>query len=246
MPHHAPSKAQQLYSRQHARGFRQTVPFSAAFLPRNGSCRKSAQTWQRGVASHASPLDGPPGEAAGAFIGSSSGSGKDAGTRVRSGAFQGKSVSRRGKARDKSNSGGGWGQVSPQQPDVAPRPRPVEEATLTNWSEQMKDAEEALESLEKRAKGKNGKGKWVGGAPRQAGAVSPEWQSLRDGLGARSDQRDRRDADDYESLPGDSDEEDDDEAFDDVDEDDMAEEDEQQAQPAVEPRADFTTMNQVS
>jgi hypothetical protein len=208
------------------------------------SSRFTTRSEQRKVNLYASPIDGPAGEATGRFIGVRPGGTSADGAVPGSGSVQGQQGEGVGRGIDASQSSDAWGQITPAQPAVAPKPNLLDEGALMNWSERIRDAEEALESLEQNAKRKRGRGKWVDIASRQQ-AIAPEWHSLRDGLRARAERP--TDSEDVESGSGDfsDDEFDEPEDFEDAEEDLAAEED-FRAQADLEPRADFTTMNEVT
>lgn len=239
MPRCAPA-AQQLNRKPCLQVFRQPILFPGTIYVSKSSSRESTFSQHRRVASFASPLDGPPGEA---FIEARPGEGVWNDATSNSGLSQGEQGSGRDSLVDAAKAVASWGQIHPQQPEEAPRPRPLDVGAVTKWSERIMDTEEALESLEKSAKRKKGRGKGALVSSSE-GAVVPEWQSLRDGLVSRAQRDDRVDTDELGSLSAEMSEEDEfDEDFD--EEDGLSDEDEQQAQPAVEPRSDFTTMNEV-
>ena len=240
MPHHVPTKTQQLCRRPRSQACRQTLQFSGVVPLQAGAFRQPTRDQQRTVASCAAPLDdGPPGQPSGAFLGATPGEGAANEAVSNSEPVQGGQAVGRGRVVDAAKASGSWGQITPQTPATAARPRRSDQLAVTKWSDRIKDTEAALESLEQAAKRKRGRGR----EPLQGVPVVPEWQSLRDGLGARAERDSRSDSEDFGSLT----DEEDDEFYDEGDggEDYMSEGDEQQAQPAVEPRPDFTTMQEV-
>lgn len=253
MPHHAPATVHQLSRRPCAQACRQPVPFIGTVLVGTSSFSVRKCSQQRRVALCAVPVDGPPGESSGAFIGATPGKAAVNKGKPGSESVQGGQGAGSGRVIDAAKSTDTWGKINPQEPKAADefvqKPRLLDEAALTNWSERMKDTEEALESLEKRAKRKKVRGSWEAKEARQQQlqgvAVAPEWQSLRAGLSARAE-RDHRDDSEYlQSLSGDLSDDEFEEEFEEGGDDDMSEEEQQQAQPAAEPRPDFTTMQEV-
>jgi hypothetical protein len=217
---------------------------------RKSSSRKSTGSQQvHTVTCCASPLDGEGtglGEVNETFIPASKGKGALRKATASSGPVPGVPGLVGGSVINSPNSGtGGWGQVDPQQTETASELGLIDEGPLTSWSQQRKDTEEALESLESRAKKRKSRGKLLASPSRQSGTVVPEWQSLRDGTRSEFKTGSRGDAEEMEVLSGVVSDDEYEELYDEAESDSMSGEDEQQAQPIIEPRPDFTTMYEV-